>query len=34
MQAACAVLVGFGAGLLPAFNAVKVRIVDGLRAGG
>ena len=32
MQAACAMMVGLGAALLPARRAVSVRIVDGLRA--
>jgi putative ABC transport system permease protein len=32
MQAACAVMLGIGAALLPARRAVSVRIVEGLRA--
>ncbi len=33
-QAACAVVVGVAAAVLPAWRAAQVRIVDGLRAVG
>jgi putative ABC transport system permease protein len=31
LQAACAVVVGLVAGVVPAFRAARVRIVDGFR---
>jgi putative ABC transport system permease protein len=34
LQAACAVIVGVAAAVVPAWRAARVRIVDGLRAVG